>query len=104
MIISNLYVNSFRSILQLSIPIDPTITVLIGPNESGKTNVLSSIKTIRPDVSLSMDMTCQYSDFYTQGNYPQIAIEFTNYASIWYDQLLASRRRNRRSLIGVGKK
>lgn len=78
MIISNLTVNSFRSILQLSIPIDPTITVLIGSNESGKTNILKSIDSIRSEVQLSTDMTCQYSEFYTQGSPPHIAIEFTN--------------------------
>ena len=43
MIISKLHIQGFKSIRQVILPLDPKITVLIGPNESGKTNILKAI-------------------------------------------------------------
>lgn len=80
MIISNVHIRAFKSIRQLSIPLDPKITVLIGPNESGKTNVLKAIENVRSDLPLNIDQTCQYSDFYQAGKPPQIAFEVTNFS------------------------
>ena len=44
MIISNIHINGFKSIRQMTLPLDPHITVLIGPNESGKTNILKAVE------------------------------------------------------------
>jgi predicted ATPase len=76
MIISNVHVNSFKSIRELSFPVDPKITVLIGPNESGKTNILKSIESFRSDMPLTVEQTCQYSEFYQLGKPPEIGMEF----------------------------
>jgi len=79
MIISHVYINAFKSILSLSLPLDSKITVIIGANESGKTNILKSIETFLPDRDLTTDHTCQYSEFYQQGKSPQIGLEITGF-------------------------
>src|SRR5512137_2844915 len=76
MIVSNVHINSFRSIRDLSFPVDQKITVLIGPNESGKTNILKAIESFRSDMPLTVEQTCQYSEFYQLGKPPEIGIEF----------------------------
>ena len=76
MIVSNVHINSFRSIRELSFPVDPKITVLIGPNESGKTNILKAIQSFRSEIPLTFEQTCQYSEFYQLGKPPEIGIEF----------------------------
>ena len=63
----------------MALPLDPKISVLIGPNESGKTNILKSIEHFQPDIPLNMDQTCQYSDLYHSGKTPRIELEFTNF-------------------------
>ena len=78
MTISNVFVRAFKSIFELTIPFDPKITVLIGPNESGKTNLLKSLSSFEPDSTFDTLLTCQYSDSYYQKKCPEIAIEFTN--------------------------
>lgn len=78
MIISKVHINAFKSIRQLILPLAPKITVLIGPNESGKTNILRAIEYFRPDLSLNNEHTCQYSEFYQTGKSPQISLEMTN--------------------------
>lgn len=78
MIVSRIHVTAFKSIRELNLPIDKNITVLIGPNESGKTNILKAIESFRPDTPLTTELTCQYSDFYTEGKPPQIGLEFTD--------------------------
>jgi len=80
MIISSVYINAFKSIQDLQIPLDEKTTVLIGPNESGKTNILKAIETFRPDKTLSHDHTCQYSDSYSTGKYPLLGLEITGFS------------------------
>jgi predicted ATP-dependent endonuclease of OLD family len=80
MIISNVQVTAFRSIQQLNLPLDPKITVLIGPNESGKTNILKSIEAFRHDLTLTSEQTCQYSDFYQAGKPPQISLTISHFS------------------------
>jgi predicted ATPase len=78
MIVSNVHINSFRSIRELSFPLDPKITVLIGPNESGKTNILKAFLAFRNDMPLSLEQTCQYSERYQLGKPPEIGLEFNS--------------------------
>ncbi|MBN1893808.1 AAA family ATPase [bacterium] len=80
MLVSKIMIQSFKSIKELTLPVDSKVTVLIGPNESGKTNMLKAIESFRPDVPLTLDKTCQYSDHYTEGKTPKIGIEFGGFS------------------------
>ncbi len=80
MVISNVFINAFKSIRKCTIPLDEKITVLIGPNESGKTNVLKAIEYFKPEFPLTMDMTCQYSDFYHNDQAPHLGLELTHFS------------------------
>lgn len=88
MLVSRVHIKAFRSIFDFSFPIDQKITVMIGANESGKTNTLKSIDSFRLESSFSNSLTCQYSDFYYQGKCPEVAMEFSNLS-----------RENRRNLV-----
>ncbi len=76
MTISSVFIHAFKSILELTTPIDPNITVLIGPNECGKTNILKALAAFNLDIEFDYSLTCQYSDFYQQKMCPEIAIEY----------------------------
>lgn len=76
--ISSVAVKAFRSIMDMEIHLDSQITVLIGPNESGKTNILKAIEAFNPDSNLTKDLTCQYSTYFDEGKFPEIIVEFTN--------------------------
>lgn len=88
MLISKIYIKAFRSIFEFALPIDQKITVMIGANESGKTNILKAIEAFKPSLPLSNSETCQYSDYYYQGKCPEIGLEFSQLS-----------RENRRNLI-----
>jgi len=79
MIISNIEIIAFKSIRKLMLPLDPKITVLIGPNESGKTNILKAIEYFRPDLIMDKDLTCQYSSFYHSDKAPNISFKLSNF-------------------------
>jgi len=78
MTILSVFIHAFKSILELTAPIEPKISVLIGPNESGKTNLLKALASFNPGTEFDYSLTCQYSDFYSQKKYPEIAIEYAN--------------------------
>jgi predicted ATP-dependent endonuclease of OLD family len=86
MIISNVQIRAFKSIYDLKVPLDPRNNVLIGANESGKTNVLRSLLHFRPDLDFDSSYTCQYSNHYYMGKAPEITLEFS--------QLSKENRRN----------
>lgn len=88
MLVSRVLIKAFRSIFELNLPIDPKVTVLIGANESGKTNLLRAIEAFKPDVPFDSSLTCQYSDYYYQGKCPEITLEFSQLS-----------RENRRNLV-----
>ena len=90
MLVSRVHVKAFKSIFELQLPVDPKVTVMIGANESGKTNTLRSIEAFRLGSPFSNSQTCQYSDYYYQGKSPEITMEFSNLS-----------RENRRNLLPV---
>jgi predicted ATP-dependent endonuclease of OLD family len=88
MIVSKFVIHAFKSINEMSLPLDPKITVLIGPNESGKTNILKAVEYFRPDLTLNTDQTCQYSEFYQASKSPHVGIEFTNFTREEHTKLI----------------
>lgn len=76
MIINKVYIRAFKSIYDLQLPFDPKINVLIGANESGKTNLLKALESFRSDITFDNSLTCQYSNHYYMGNCPEITLEF----------------------------
>jgi len=76
MILSSLYIKAYKSIYEMTFPIDDKISVIIGANESGKTNILRAIESFRYELPFDNSLTCQYSDYYYQGRCPEIAMEF----------------------------
>ena len=77
MVISRVFIRAYKSIFELTLPVDPKITIIIGANESGKSNILKSLLSFAPGVRFDNSLTCQYSDYYYQGKCPEVAIEFT---------------------------
>jgi len=78
MTISNVFIRAFKSIFELTVPIDAKVTVLIGPNESGKTNILKALASFPLGAPFDHSLTCQYSDSYRQKKCPEIAVEYFN--------------------------
>lgn len=76
MIIQTVYMRAFKSIYEISLTFNPKISVFIGANESGKTNILKSIESFRPDIPFDSSLTCQYSNNYYMGKCPEITVEF----------------------------
>jgi predicted ATPase len=76
MIIQTVYLRAFKSIYELSLTFNPKISVFIGANESGKTNLLKSVESFRPDIPFDSSLTCQYSNNYYMGKCPEITVEF----------------------------
>ncbi|MDZ7343861.1 MAG: AAA family ATPase [candidate division KSB1 bacterium] len=91
MIVSRAFIRAFKSIFELVFPLDPKITILIGANESGKTNVLRSLLAFSPGAPYDSSLTCQYSDYYYQGKSPEITLEFSQLT-----------KENRRALLRFG--
>jgi len=76
MTIRTIFIHAFKSILELTTAIEPKISVLIGPNESGKTNILKAMTAFNPGAEFDHSLTCQYSDAYSQKKCPIVAIEY----------------------------
>lgn len=76
MIVSRLFIRAFKSIFELAFPVDPKVTVLIGANESGKTNILRALHHFVAGAPFDNSLTCQYSDYYYQGKCPEVSVEY----------------------------
>ena len=90
MILSSIDIKAFKSINDLQAKLNPQITVLIGANGSGKTNVLKSLESFRSDIPFDNSCTCQYSNNYYMGRCPEITLEFTRIS-----------KENRKNLVRV---
>ena len=77
MVIKSVYVRAFKSIYEISLTLNPKINVMIGANESGKTNILKALESFRADIPFDSSLTCQYSNNYYMGKCPEIALEFS---------------------------
>ncbi|MDQ7052417.1 MAG: AAA family ATPase [candidate division KSB1 bacterium] len=77
MVISRAFIRAYKSIFEMVLPVDPKITIMIGANESGKTNILKSILSFSPGAPFDNTLTCQYSDYYYQGKCPEVTLEFS---------------------------
>lgn len=61
----SLHITAFKSVLDATIDFDPKITILIGGNDSGKSNILLAIANLAtPPVK---ELTCQFSPQYGRG-------------------------------------
>lgn len=78
MILSSVFIKAFKSIYEMTCPVDKNISIVIGANESGKTNLLRAIEYFRYELPFDNSLTCQYSDYYYQGRCPEIALEFSD--------------------------
>jgi len=78
MTISKVYMRALKSIYDLSLPLDAKTNVLIGANESGKTNILKALEAFRSDIAFDTTLTCQYSNHYYMGKCPEITLEFSS--------------------------
>ncbi len=67
---------SFRTINDDSLEIDDKITVLVGANESGKTNLLEAIEFLDSDKELAQSDTKINSEFSRKGYLPDIYYQF----------------------------
>lgn len=76
MVIKKVHIRAFKSVYEMSLSLNSKINVLIGANESGKTNVLKSIEAFRADIPFDSSLTCQYSNNYYMGKCPEITVEF----------------------------
>jgi len=76
MVIHKVMVRAFKSLHELSLTLDPKINVLIGTNESGKSNILKAVESFRHDVVFDNSLTCQYSNHYYMGKPPELILEF----------------------------
>ena len=90
MIIHKAYIKAFKSVYELTLPFQAKINVLIGANESGKTNILKAIESFRKDVVLDNSLACQYSTHYHLGKPPEVTLEFSGLT-----------KENRRALMQV---
>ncbi len=89
MIVSNVFIRAFKSIYELNFPVDPRITILIGPNGGGKTNILKSFESFKLTMPFDYGLTCQFSEHYHQKKPPEIALEFSNFSKENRNKLLA---------------
>jgi predicted ATP-dependent endonuclease of OLD family len=79
MIISKIEIRAFKSVYELVLPLDPNINVLIGANESGKSNILKALEAFRDKVALDASFTCQYSNHYYMAKPPELTLEFSGF-------------------------
>jgi predicted ATPase len=77
MVIKSVYIRAFKSIYEISLALNPKINVMIGANESGKTNILKALESFRADIPFDSSLTCQYSNNYYMGKCPEVALEFS---------------------------
>ncbi|MBD3386797.1 AAA family ATPase [candidate division KSB1 bacterium] len=93
MIINRIVVKAFKSIYDLDLELNRKMNVLIGANESGKTNILQAIESFSFDKIFDTSLTCQYSERYALGKCPEIALTFADIS-----------KEDRRNLVQISEK
>lgn len=74
-------ISSFRSVAEATLHVDPRVTILVGPNEGGKTNILRALESFAPDKEFVETAVCQFSPAYTQGQSPEIQLLFGDFST-----------------------
>lgn len=93
MIINRIMVKAFKSIYDLDLELNPKMNVLIGANESGKTNILQAIESFSFDKIFDTSLTCQYSERYALGKCPELTLTFADIS-----------KEDRRNLVQISEK
>jgi predicted ATP-dependent endonuclease of OLD family len=74
-------ISSFRSVAETTLSVDAKVTILVGPNEGGKTNVLRALESFGPDKEFVDTAVCQFSPAYDQGQSPEIQLLFGDFSA-----------------------
>lgn len=62
-----------------TLDVAPRVTILVGPNQAGKTNLLLAMSKLRPEESLTLEDTRHASDRYAEDRLPEIVFEFGDF-------------------------
>ena len=73
-------ISSFRSVADTNLFVDRKVTILVGPNEGGKTNVLKALESFSPDKAFVETAVCQFSPAYEHGHSPEIQLLFGDFS------------------------
>jgi len=69
MYLKELNLRNFRSFSECSVTFQPDLTILVGENNSGKSNVIDAIRLLTPPLSGRRDIYCQMTDIrFDSGN------------------------------------
>src|SRR5579871_1669770 len=73
-----LEISGYRSVSNtLTLIFDPNVTVLLGANDHGKTNILHAITHLNSDVKFDADRDLNWDHVGLQDEYPFLRFEFT---------------------------
>jgi predicted ATP-dependent endonuclease of OLD family len=75
--LDSLKISNFRSILEAEFSLDKCITIFIGGNDSGKSNILKAIRGFREKPQRSD--SCHFSPQYEKGKPPSIEATFSDF-------------------------
>jgi putative ATP-dependent endonuclease of OLD family len=69
MYLKELNLKNFRSFSECSVTLQPDLTILVGENNSGKSNAIDAIRLLTPPLSGRRDIYCQITDIrFDSGN------------------------------------
>jgi len=81
-------ISSYKSIVEAELQVDPLITILVGPNEGGKTNLLKAIQAFNPDEEFTDSLVCQSSEAYREGYFPEVQFLFGHFSQTEKDEIV----------------
>src|SRR5437867_4386996 len=73
--LAELRIEAFKSILRTTLVPDSFATVLVGGNDSGKSNVIEAVRLCLS--KLSHDQTCHFSQEFNEGKPPALTARFS---------------------------
>lgn len=90
-------ISSFRSIAEAALVVDPKVTVLVGPNEGGKTNILRALESVGREKEFEELAVCQFSPAYRHGQSPEIQVMYGDFTPGEADMLTQALERDQTS-------